>query len=168
MAVVGKTHLYNAGDEVIALTGGWINATAIAANGTATETKNATNLYLKTTTTATSASQAAGYHSPTNMIDLTNFTKLKMLYSTALNLSAIGGGGRQSINIYITTNADRSTGMSAAAVKELDTTGNITVTDGISEVDVTALNSSYYIGLYSTSYASIGSAESTIYKVWLE
>jgi hypothetical protein len=133
-------YLYNSGAEYVDLTGGWIVQKGAV--------KNVDNINIANTNPLFQNGGVNGYRT-TNTVNLTNYTKLKILYSSNIAV------GPNFLTASTTTNFGETNVASLAVAIG---------TDVVSEIDVTSLNSSYYIGGYLTA----ASMNVTIKKIWLE
>lgn len=145
-------YLYKDGNEYSAITGGWRGQAARAGVASATATapsviKNADNIVA-----SLNSSAAGGVLSPTNKINISNYSRLK--FSGNINSKAqyaIAG-------FYI---LDDLSYWSDRAVAKVATSNTNTITNG--EIDISALNGEYYIafGLYHNASVQIT-------ETWLE
>lgn len=126
------TYLYNRGDECEHITGGWTYEELF---GSCSLTKNSDSIYV-VCTEGSSGSAISVY--PTNKIDLTSKSKLKLNFSsTRLNTT--------DTELRIITEPYNG---KVIARKVLGKTGtNITV-----ELDVSSVSGKYYVEIYATSY----------------
>ncbi|MDD4565738.1 MAG: hypothetical protein PHE79_09740 [Eubacteriales bacterium] len=143
--------LYNYGDEISHVTGGWLGVTT---KGTATETKNADNLYV-----ASPPYSNDGMFVTNNLIDLTNFTKLKITYQSNDNSNgwvSLAAGDSKSVNAYPGNNL---------VGKVLDDSPSSMMT---AELEISAITGSHYIKIGTGSGSSSPTVWVNAYKIWLE
>lgn len=139
------THLYNLGDEATILTGGW----AIGySGGTGSQSKTADHLQL-------SASASSTYWRTYVTTSTINFTNITTLYFDINVTSAASDNG-----LYLIVGSTAN-GITTVASKIINTANS---TRTIYTLDVTALNSSYYLSVAARG----GNAETTasVYKIW--
>ena len=142
-------YLYNEGDERTALTGGW---SAVTTQGSATETKNADNLYVVCT-----SFYSAGMFVTANTVDLTNYSKIKIEYkgSSQNGWCCLGVGSSKTLNAHLDNN----------------TAGLVLATSAVkatAEIDISSINSSLYIKFGTGSGGTAPHSYGNAYKMWLE
>lgn len=154
-------YLYNEGDECAALTGS-ISVKNVQGTGMAT-VKNAGNISF-TSSVATGYKLGSAY--TTNPIDLTNYTKLKMLVEGITGTYPSYLGSIVSVCSNVPTANDWDSYLNAMTAKtRLDNTQ----TNATIELDITALNGSYYVFMNEGNSASLSnSVSATVTKLWLE
>jgi hypothetical protein len=150
-AYLPRTYLYNAGDECTALTGGW---TGVTIKGNATETKNTDNLYV-----ASNTGVSDGIFFTNNAIDLTNYTKLMLAYTSDdynNGWACVAVGDSQTVNAYPDNNI---TGKTLE-----DYRGPVAT----AELDITAITGAHYIKIGTGSGSSSPLPYMRVYEIWLE
>lgn len=140
---VNYVYLYNKGDQCTNLTGGWTTS-GCRANGwkAVFATINSGNIYLYATNNV-----GPGGIRTTNKVDLSNSTKLKLLYTTDSDVDVA--------KLVVLTNSNDDMVHSPAASKKLTKGTNVTIS-----LDISSFTSNY-IGV--TSPAGV-----YIYQIWLE
>ena len=139
------TYLYNLGDECEDITGGWTYKKGF---GSCSVTKNSDNIYVACTE---GSSGAAVSVYPTNKIDLTSKSKLKLNFS--------------STRLHITDTALRVITEPYNGTVIAKTVLGITGTDITVELDVSNVSGEYYVEIYATSYS--GDTNLTIHELSL-
>lgn len=150
-------YLYKEGDECIDTTGGWKGAltysTAYWAGGQRIGTFNDSCVNLKT-----SATRSIRRICTSNKIDVSNYNTLYIELTPKTNTSTYGV-----IQLLLFTSlSEQSSNWVVASVK-----ASATGVKGVYSLNLSNVNSSYYIGVVATVDYS-GSVEADIYKVWLE
>lgn len=153
----GKIYLYKAGDESVALTGGWGNQT-FQAQGTHTFTKNASNMSFVTNNTIQRVRTA-------NLMDLTPYTKLYYKYSTLTN-NVNSGYNDAYLGVTISTTDVWADADATRSVHDGYTV--TTQTDITKFFDISHINSNNYVAIGSMAgYAAVTNTL-TVTEVWFE
>jgi hypothetical protein len=140
------TYLYNLGDEITALTGGWVKRS----DSVGTYTKESTYLSISNTTLET-----GGAFYTTNSADVSSYNKIKATFSDVVV------SGSAVAQIYMKTAANGGGTTLAIAQPTITSAAETTI-----ELDVSALATGYvYVGAFLTAS---GSVSSKITKIWLE
>jgi hypothetical protein len=142
----GKTYLYNAGDEEVGLTGGWGDGYD---SGVGSKSKEADHLLLST-------SGGNKVYETNNLISLDGISKIK------IKMEGVSSSTQENSAIQFMVGVNNGGFDNLASIR----LGG-TVVNGVYEVDVSALNSSYYLRCWSTSGVGYTNT-SKFYQVWLE
>ena len=152
-------YLYNAGDECIGVTGGWVLDTiATSSYGKIQLEKNETYMRLITPSGNTSGTTSKGLIATSNYINVTNYNKLKLEVLANINGTQAHGrlifGVKNSSDTTLTKKEYKSyANERTTEILDLSTiTGNVAVQVYL-DADGTASNPKHYI---------------EIYKIWLE
>lgn len=149
--------LYWDGDKCTAVTGGWeqynINAGSTYTRKDIRVTENVTDMFLQGSTTA----KSFGVYGITNQIDLSPFSTLYITFSE------VGVSNyTPHLNVLSANSASRVTDVQVT-VLDLYTAGV-----GTRSLDVSGLNSSYYIGIDGGQGGSSNISYVRVNRVWLE
>lgn len=160
--ITPRLYLYKAGNQCTSTTGGWISTDLKYANNdgfyqpAATPTKNSTNMVF-----LARSSEFGEFHGTytKNKINLTNGTYLK----AEINVNSLDWDDRSRWSIRTLTGLNYYNGTASSAGSP-NATGSATV-----KLNVTSLNSSYYIALVVGFTSERNSkAQTTVNNVWLE
>jgi hypothetical protein len=136
----GKTYLYNQGDEVTGLTGGWVagfNSGAIRNS----LTKNASNITVK--------AGGTGGFPPINTAVTNNAIDLTTAQTLKLQFSGFGAGAYTGRSIYLVASTNKTANQDTYNARVFDTSISGTVVDKIMTLDVSALSGLYYIRVHA-------------------
>lgn len=149
-------YLYKEGDECIDVTGGWKGALTYSnsywAGGQGIGTFNDSYVKLKT-----NASRSLKRMATVNKIDVSKYNTLYVELNQKTSTSSYGG-----TQLLVLKYLSEQTNWTTASVK-----ATATGVKGVYSIDLSNLNSSYYIGVSATVDYS-GLVEADIYKIWLE
>jgi hypothetical protein len=154
-----RTYIYNNGDLCSLLTGGW---GGVFTRATYTITQLTLGASTMDGTFAAASQLRQVYRNITNPIDLTNFNKVCMKYDGTLSNNA-------SIMhaLFVLTGTDHATWVANTTKSGAQGTS---ITDGIIEVDISALSGNHYVipSMAQSSGAVSLSGTLHVKEVWLE
>lgn len=147
-------YLYNEGDECTALTGGYVQGFTYVSPS---YSKQATYLQI------VSAAGGVGRYTSNNKVDLTSYSKLYIDLSMTLT-----GSGTYSNCLLVVSN-DKTLETHVAYVGYIKNTGStaLTLTNQIYELDVSALNGSYYVQFHIAAASGLNNT-GKCHKIWVE
>lgn len=162
----GKMYLYNEGDECKSLTNGW--GTFIVRNENSTLTKNSDHLFMKIEKSVVVDSGNNVYFTPNKSIDLTDYSKLFIAYTSTTYEN--GSAFRARLFSEIPYNDTENLGAYTISMLNAPAVENITIL----EIDVSAITQEAFITTNAWNFYSANGYElgeeltAKIYKIWLE
>lgn len=154
-------YLYDTGNENTPFTGG-ISTKNVQGTGIAT-TKNATNISFASSV-ATGYKLGSAY--TTNKIDLTNYSKVKMLVDSITGTYPTNLASVVSISASVPTASDFDGYLNAMTAK---TRVDNVLTSYIVELDISSVSGEYYVFMNEGNSATLSnSVNAIVSKLWLE